>query len=328
MSTLNLLTKAVAFKDQGGPSNQPQQKHFDWARQQTVTVSSPKSNEEDIPAGGSFTFFSGSVATSTDGTTAFTITRSALDSTRYRFTHSAGTAPAFKPPVALALAGSSLTIAVQPDATALMTIVGVDTWGALAPGDEVFIPGITTGDTASPFNTLNEGAWVVMAIVVAGSVIQVARRADATFEGVSETIAVTDDTQVIAYSPSGVAIGDSLDISAGFSPSVRKTFQVVAVTPTWVEVVSTVGLPLEVAKTPGAAGFVFYTAAKRFSRLETSQEVAIRINGMTDDKLRCAPLDIADTSGPGEFKLHGPIWSLVVVNRSSQTATVTLFSAE
>lgn len=325
-STLTLLSKTVAYKDQGGPSNQPLQKHFDWTRSMVLQVEAPKANAETIPSGGAYTFFSGTVGTSIDGTTGLSVTRSPLDPTRFRFTWSGGTAPVFRSTVGLTLSTRQVTVAVQSDATVTMTL-DAGTWGSLAEGNEVFIPGTTTGDSVGPFSALNEGWWTVLA-VLSPTAIQVARRTGAVFSGTSETVTVASDSQVLGLLTNGVAEGDGVDISAGFSASTRRTFVVEAVTNSWFEVVSTVALPLETGKTPGATGMVFFTAAKRFLGVETDQEVSLRINGMTTDHLRIGPLDPADTESPGEARLTGPVWSLTVVNRSAQAANVTIFTAE
>lgn len=325
-TTLTLMSKAMAFRDQVTTA-QPVMKNFDWSRNYTVSVTKPKSSGEELAPGQEHTFFSGAVSTSLDGTTALTVTRSPLEATRYRFTRVSGTSPAFRSDVGLTLATHTLTVAVQSDATALMTL-NAGTWGALAEGYEVFIPGVTTGDTAGQFSALNEGWWSVMAVLSATQ-IQVQRRSGAIFQATSESILIAANTEVQAFDVAGVVMpGFGLDISDGFALATKKTFVVAEVTATWVEIVSTMALPLEVAKTPGATGFQFYTGAKRFIRIESDQEVSVRINGATDDRLRISLFDPADTGEPGHWEASAPVWALTIVNRSSQSANVNVFSCE
>src|SRR5690606_14922263 len=96
-----------------------------------------------------------------------------------------------------------------------------------------------TGDAAlsSPFNVLNGGFWSVLART--STVVTVVRPNGESFSGTSEAVALTSDAQLQAFSSSGVQVGDTLEISGGFSAVTQKAFEVSTVTPGWVEFVST-----------------------------------------------------------------------------------------
>jgi hypothetical protein len=317
MSTLVVTSKAVAHSDSAS-SNDPRRKHFDWLRDRKFTVSNPKSNEEVIPAGGSFSFFNGTVATSIDGTTAFTITKSPLGGGRYRFTNSGGTAPAFRTTRGVAANGQNVTITDNGDGSATFTLGG-STWGTTVAGDSLWLPGPQTGDAATPFNVLNQGSWVIIAVLSA-TVIQAVRPSGIAFSVAGETVAVTANTQVQTFSAAGVQAGDKVDISAAFSPTTQRTFEIVEINPSWFEVLSTIAVPLEVGKIPTATGMVFYSDAKTYVCLETDQEIALRFNGATDDRLRISPSQPGVEEQTGWHEHTGPSWSLTVVNKSSQAS--------
>lgn len=325
MSTLVISSKAVAHSDSAS-SNDPRRKHFDWLRERKLTVSNPKSNEEVIPAGGSFTFFNGTVSTSIDGTTAFAVTKSTLGGGRYRFTNTGGTAPALRTDRGLTLNGQTVTISDNGDGSATFTL-GAGTWGTSVAGDTLWLPGPQTGDASTPFNVLNQGAWTVIA-VISPTVLQAVRPTGVGFSVAAEAIPVTANSQVQAFSAAGVQVGDKVDISSGFSQTTLRTYEVDVVTPGWFEVISTVALPLESAKTPGAAGMIFYNDAKSWVAVEADQEVALRFNGATDDRLRLSSPQPGVSDMMGWHEHFGPSWSLSVVNKSSQPVTVVVFSAE
>lgn len=326
MSTLTVNVKAVAYGDPQ-QSNNPLRKHFDWTRGLSISVQNPKSDrEENVLPGASHSFFDGTRVTTLAGDTAFTISQSTTESTRYRFTHVAGTNPGLRTNRNLALAGQTLTVTSNSDETVTLSVGGAS-WLTTAAGDTVFFPGISTGDSAGAVNVLNEGEWVVIAVISA-TIIQCARPSGTVFQASSEVVPITSNSQVRAFSASGVQKGDKVSITAAFAAVTQKTFAIDRVTELWFEVVSTTAIPIETAKTPGAAGMVFYTNAKRFLRIETTQEIVVRLNGSTDDSVRVSPVEPGSVEQTGWFEKWGPVWSLTVINKSSQNAVVDTFSAE
>lgn len=325
MSTLIVSSKAVAHSDLAA-TNDPRRKHFDWTQDRKVPCMNPKSDEEQLASGAVFSFFNGTVATSLDNTTAFDVTRSPLGGNRYRFTNSGGTAPVLRTNRGLTLNTQTLSVLDNGDGSATMTLGG-GSWGATAAGDSLFLPGPQTGDGASPFNVLNQGFWVVLA-VISSTVLQVTRPSSMDYSVSAETQTIASNSQVVALSPTGVQVGDQVSISAAFSLSTQRTFTIDAVTDSWFEVVSASIIPLETGKTPGTTGMVFYTEAKKFVRIEADQIVAIRINGMVTDNIKIQPDLPGSVDNTGWQELYGPVWSLTVVNKSAQVANVVVFSAE
>jgi hypothetical protein len=328
MSHLTISSKAVAYSDPTVTGN-PLRKNFDWQRGYAIDVTNPKSMQSEVVAGDSYTFFNGSRTTAIDGTTAFDVTANPALANVYRFTRSAGTVPALRTARTPVLGGApfaTLSVVVQADASVTMQLTD-GTWGDVVAGDTVFIPGASTGDAATPIDILNEGLWIVLA-VLSSTVIQCGRATGETFSGTSSSVTLTSTSQVLAFSAAGVQLDDSVAISNAFAASTQKTFTVSQVTPSWFEVTSTTVIPLETGKLPTATGMIFYSSAKRFVRVECDQELVVRLNGATTDYLRTSPVDPADTEQVGWFEVFGPVWSLTVVNKSSQIATVDLFSAE
>jgi hypothetical protein len=158
--------------------------------------------------------------------------------------------------------------------------------------------------------------------------LSLSRLAGVAFEGASEVVTLTSSTQLRAYSAAGVQVGDSVSVSAGFAVATQKTYELVAVTDTFFEVLSSLPLPPETSVAPGAAGMIFYQNAKNFLYLEADQECIVRLNGSTDSTQRVAPVVAGDADRPGMYFKNGPTWSLTVVNASSTSLNLLVVGAE
>lgn len=327
MAILNVAIKVVAFGDEQVNSN-PRLKYVDWLRDLSgITVSDPKAEAHRIEVGGTRTVFDGTRATTLDGTTAFSLALLAIaGGSRYRITHTGGTNPTFRTGRNLTPTGMTLTVVVNANATVTLTS-SAPLFGAVLAGDEIFIPNTTTGDAANLFSVLNSGYWQVLGVTSTTNITLV-RPAGQSFEATGEAVVLISNSQLRAYSAAGVQVGDSAAISAGFAAASRSTFPVVAVTDAFVEILSTPPLPAEAGILPGATGLIFYQEVKNFIYLETSQEIAVRLNGDTTDIQVVRPLDASDPNRPGPYMKYGPVWRLILVNKAASAALVTIIHAE
>jgi hypothetical protein len=321
---LNVTTKIVAFADQSASSN-PRLKVADWLRTiDGVAVSGLKSEVFSVPPVSSQLVFDGTRSTTIDGTTAFSLSLSPLDPSRYRIAATAGTAPGFRTARNLTLSGSSVTFAVNANATVTVTTTG--TFAAVAVGDEVFIPHTTTGDAANVLSSINAGRWAVLG-KASNTQIALQRLPGESFQGIAETVALTTNNQFVAFSNAGTQVGDHVDIVSGFALAARKTFEIIEVTDSFIEFVSTIPLAAETGITPGG-GLSIYTNNKSFVYVESDQEVAVRVNGDTANYQRVVPADPSNPDSPGQYMRRGPTWSLNVVNLTTSTANVVVFHCE
>lgn len=325
MSNLTVISKALAFTDSTASAN-PKLKNFDWTRViENIPVDNPSGIPYNIEPGEELTIFSGARAISADGTTAYTLTLRGTDI--YRLTNSAGTPPAFRTDRALTLNGVAVTTVVNSNATLSMTIPGPASFGSTAAGDTIFVPGLSTGDSASPFDTLNEGFWVVLSRISAQSLVLV-RPSDQNFSGTSEIATLTANSQLQAFTSSPIIVGDTLDITAGFAAGTRSSYTITAVAPSWVEFVSTVPLALEASIIPGTSGLSIYGTSVRFLRIEADRECAVRLNGDTSSVCRISPITAGDSSAIGWFEKFGTTWQLKIANLSAFRASVLVLRAE
>ena len=327
MSTLTLVSKVLAYDDETSSSN-PSLKAVEWCRSTpNIEVQDPQSKIHTLDPNSSTTVFDGTRATSIDGTSTFGLGLSVLDPSRYRLTYSSGTAPAFRTDRAINLSTLGVTFTVNSNLSVTVTTTGVTPFSAVQNGDVFFIPGISTGDAASPFNSLNLGYWTVLSIAGGGASITISRIPGATFEGITETVTVATAYQAQAYSTSGVQPGDFIQIVAGFSITSRRSYAIVAVNPSWVEFVSTLPIGAETGIIPGVGGLIFYTNAKRYLYVETNQECTVQINGDAGSSCTIQPWIPGDPCHVGKFEIVGSVWKTVLVNKApvaSKTLVITV----
>lgn len=327
MSALTYFLKVVGYDDVP-PTNNPVSTGINYGVQiGNVPCDNPERQAFDIAPGDTVIVVDGTRTTSINGSTAFDLALSSVDSTVYRATWTgAGAAPAFRTARAVDLTAITLTLSLSANLS-MSVVAGSGTpFSAVVAGDTVFIPGITTGDPVSPFNSLNEGYWTVLAAT--STTLTLARDPSVVFSGISEVVVAPAADEFLAFTSSGVQIGDTVDISAGFAPAARRSFDVVAVTPAWIEFRSTGPLADEEDVVPGAAGFIVYTDCKRFVGIVTDQEIVVRYNGDVGNTNRVEPL-LAGTQGfEGSDHKFGSVWQLEIYNRSSVVARVKVASAE
>lgn len=328
MSALTFIYQALAFDDEDTTSN-PTQTPINWSKAiKNLSCDHPSTQEFPIDPNGTVTLFNGTRTTSIDANSAFSLALSALDPSRYRVTYVPGesAAPAFRTDRSLVVTAIDLAFVVNANQSVTVTPATGDPFADVVVGDNVFVPGTSTGDSASPFNPLNEGYWSVLS--KSGTSITLTRFAGEVFAGYTETVTPATNDVFQAFSTAGVQVGDTVQISAGFSTSAQHSYEVVAVNPNWFEFESTAPLGPETAVVPGVSGLSFYTSAKKFIAIECDQEAVIRLNGDTSDFNRVEPVVPGDRNFPGLFIKFGPVWQIDVVNKSSAVARVVVLSAE
>lgn len=336
MAFLNVNSSLVAFSDACVQNSAPLKKNFDWQTQiNGEVVSYPESKPFAVPPGATFGLFSGAIGTAIDNTTAFDLTLNPMLPGVYRMTWTAGTPPLFRTDRALNLSAEVVTVTVNNNATANFSLASTASqdFTSVSVGDTVWIPSVATGDPASPFNAINTGAWVVLAkgavLSVPNKSLTLRRPIGTVFSGAPEVITVAALDQFQAFSAGPVQPGNSLAISAGFSPVTWGTYVLTAVNSGWLEFASTESLPLESGIMPDSPGFVIYSQARRFIHLESDQLIAVRVNGDTGSFLKVMPRVVGNPKGVGYIELWGPVWSLEVVNLApGDSANLQLISCE
>lgn len=326
---LNIIQQIQAYGDSSVSSN-PRLKFVDWNRgNSSIFCRNPHSKPYTIDPGATLAIFDAVRPTTIDGTTSFNVTLSPLDPSRYRFAWVGGANPGLRTNRGLTLNGIAVTFTVAANNTVDVTVPSLapfDFTGVVA-GDVVFVPGVTTGDSANILSILNTGYWQVLAVISSKHLV-LARPYGSDFTAVTETQTLAADIQLQAFSAAGVQPGDSVSVSAGFSLVTQKTFEVVAVTGTFFEVVSTTPVPSESSIEPTASGLVFYNGAKSFLYVEADQECVIRVNGDTGNFQRLSPVEAGNTERPGQYLRRGPTWSLSIVNRAAVSMNIMVIHAE
>lgn len=323
MPTLNFQLNAVAYKDVK-PSNNPSIRVFDLAYKQLgVSIDHPDADDLSIAPGETRIVFNGTRTTSIDGTTAFTITRPDPSTNTYRFSHSGGTAPAFR---------TDRLPGVDNTSTFTVSINGplatyTNTGGTPLSTASVQVGDLLKIENGSGFSQANSGRFVILAKTSTSVTVQ-------NLNAVVESITLTDFTKFMIYSNGGatnqIQIGDKVIISAGFSPATQGTYEIAEVTPSYFEILAgnPNGLPLESGIIPGVAGLVFYSSAKKFLLIAAQQKCSIRHNADTSDNVLLEPGEVNNPERPAIYIKQGTTYALSIKNLSLETLNVIVASAE
>ena len=312
----------MAFDDQD-QTNSPKLRPIDWKRDTLngIPVDNPANNGYQIPALASKTIFDGTVALDYDATTQFAVALSSLSSSRYRLSWVGGKDPVFRTARSLSLTGN-ITFTVKANQTVVVTHASGSVFSNVQVGDDVFIPGVSTGDTAL-FSPLNEGHWVVLA--QSSTELTLVRETGAVFEGYTQTVAITTANQFLAFSSTGVQVDDMISFVSGFASSLLHNYSIVTVTSKFIEFESSAPLPDQTV-IPGVGSLAVYSNAKRFYYIETDQEIDVAVNGNVIETV--TPFQAGDPLFPGIKASSSVVYSLVITNNSTQNANVRIITAE
>ncbi len=281
----------------------------------------PVEQGASISPGTTHTFFDGTRSIAADATSilAFTLSPINVDPI-YRFMWTGGAHLGLRTSRAVDLSAKSVTMALNANETVTLT-TDPGSFTSVVSSDWLFIPGVKTGDPIGPFSEENVGYWVILSKDVAGGVLQLARIAPAGFSGRSETVVVSTAPQLLAFSAGPVQIGDSVDVQAGFSLPILRSYVVSALTPDWFEIVASDPLP-SFEQGVAAVPPVFYYDAQQVSWLQVDQEALVVANGVAK---RLSPVVPGVVSG--QWLSTGPNWSLAVTNRSARVMKAVLRGA-
>jgi len=328
-ATLNLFAKLLAYKDQPVNSN-PRLRPVDWDREcGGIAVKDPDSKGHEIPIGQSKVIFNGIRTTTIDGTTTFSLALLNTSPSSYRITHTGGTNPTFRTGRGLTLNSCVVTFDVLPNNIVNLSVplLSPSDFTPVQSGDFLFVPNTNTGDAANVISVMNSGYWQVLAKTDNQNLV-IARPFGTTFEGISETIVLTSDAQLRAFSSAGVQVNDTMVLSAAFSTASLKSYTITAVTDLFVEFSSTLPLPNQTGVMPGAAGMVFYTENKKILYIEVDQEAVVRLNGDLGDFQKLSPIEPGNPDKPGIYLKTGSVFSLEVINKSNSLLNAFVVSAE
>ena len=317
----------LAYEDQSSTNN-PQQRPFDWSRiLQGIPVDNPACDPFRVLPLQSVTLFDGTRSISADGTTRYSLSvlNTALNRYRLKWT-GVGTAPVFRTDRVVDFAPpSTITITPQLNQSVAVTASAGAIFGAVLPGDVVFIPGVSTGDGTGIFDSLNEGFWSVLDATVSQLIL--VRNPGQVYSAKAETVHIVSNASFQVFTSTGVQLDDTLSLVSGFTASLLQNYEIVAVTANAIEFLSGVTLPPIASIMPGAGAIVIFSNAKSFVYVESDQNLGLTLNNNTGT-FPVEPLLAGDPNKVGLFQLMGTVYKLVVTNKSTQSATVKVLSAE
>jgi hypothetical protein len=340
---MNFVSRILAYSDVS-PTGNPKRRLCDWSRDLlSLPVCRPINQVFELQPLEEVEVFDGTRDLFYDETTEFSLNLLSGTKDLYRLAWTGtGTAPVFRVDRALGLT-DSIVVTPQSNLTVLVTNVGLvpdpsnpsgpevlgnkASFSGVQVGDSVYIPGITTNDTAL-FNPMNEGYWTVLGVSSDHTTLALGRTPGTVYEAASDDVALTDAAQFQVFSCGTVQIGDTLDLIAGFSAQAIRSYEIIRVTASSVDIRSSIPLTSEVVTCAGVY-LNIYSSAKTFVALETNQEIAVKMNANTDESCRVEPILADGVCGKvGLFQKFGTVYWLSLKNRSTAICTVTLISVE
>jgi hypothetical protein len=301
------------------PSNAPSRSSFRWNRDANgVLASNPDSLQFTLAPGETRSLVSGERSLTQDGTTQYSIAPVPFETSSYQFTWVGGTNPTFRT-ARVTGADTTTQVTVTLNGTVLTFTSTGGTNFSLISGGVIVGDYVTIGNE---FNQANQGQYQIIGLTATSfSVVN-------EF-GVTEgpiTLGSSFVSQVSIYSAAGVQVGDTLDITGGFSLVTQGAYKITAVTDTYLQFSSTATLPTEGPITTEAISVYFM--AKKLVYIESDQHVTLTINGDTGDEIvplvGCGACEVS----PGMFLRTSTIYSLSITNASTTVANLFLASIE
>jgi len=325
MATLNLFSSILSYDDNSGitVNNNPSKRVPDWSTQiYGLTVRNPQALKYSVAPNSSITLFDGTHATAIDNTTTFSLTF--ISGSTYRIQYTSGTAPAFRIARVLGTdATTAFTVSINNNSIVTYTYSTgtAPSFGTVQVGDTLYISNTST------FNAQNRGYFKIVAKT--STSISIQNYAAAAETNIALGVNYATDFQIFSAGP--VLVGDTLILSSGFSPVTLGSYIVTAVTPTFVEFISTNPLPNEAGILPTATGMVFYNSAKFILYIEANQPCALKLNAETNNNVLIEPA-IASVDGSsgvnGIFTKIGMSYKGILTNTSINSCDVFVFMAE
>lgn len=321
MATLVLQSLTQAHSDSKN-SNNPSLCVVNWRRSmRCVDVTAPKAQQFTLQPGATVQVLqTASWASPSDTVYSLKVNQG----NTYRLTYESNQHPNFRTPRSVDLTGVEVVFEVQNNNVMALTATSGTPFADVQDSDEIFIPGMMTGDGSTPFSPLNQGRWVVLA--AAPDALVLARPQSMDFQGIDQTVTATSPSEFLAFSASGVQSGDRMVLGSGFPSSVRGMYVLGEVTANWVEFKSSRPLPMLASVTPGTTGVTIIDNAIRYLRVESDQVVSVTTNG--GDPVQLTPWESGNPELVSEYVLTGLVWSLSITNDSSTEGNVTVITAE
>lgn len=325
MSILNLQLHSISFFD-NKPSNNPMLRHFDLTyKLMGQKVDNPEQKIFLIPPQTFETIYDGTRANSINSLTEFDVTKPYIDKDIYRFTwNGVGANPAFRIDRNIGITTSTqFSVTVNgPIATFTLT-AGPFVTTNIQVGDILLILS-NAGCSAS-----NQGRYVILSKTTNSITVK-------NLDAVVETFTISDVDHFLIFSNGGSSnapqIKDTLLISGGFSQATWGSYEILEVTPTWIEIAVGLpnGIPLQTNIAPTPSNFVIYKKLKRFVLIATQSPISVRFNDHAGDEVVVAPLDASYNSPelPGLLLKCGDFYKLTLNNNSIFPAQVLVATAE
>ncbi len=183
--------------------------------------------------------------------------------------------------------------------------------------------GVVVGDNVSIgslFSIQNQGQYQIIALTATSFTIN-------NPNGIAQGPVILGSgfaSQVSIYSAAGVQIGDTLDISGGFSSVTQGSYQITGVGAEFLQFYTTSILPIEGPITTD--DIAVYSSVKNFIYMEADQYCQVSINGNPSAQIQ--PFINTTDVTPGIFMLKSTMFEISITNNSINTANIYFAAVE
>jgi hypothetical protein len=320
---LNIINSLLAYSDPTVTDN-PHQRAFDHTRRlDSIAVNNPLSNYATLAPGASVKLFDGTVASGLTGSSVLSLSLLSGPNSIYRLSVTSGPS-AFK--TARTPSGIvACTVTVNNNAVVDFDFTAATLTGIVS-GDIMRVKGPGLYDIGPfAFNPLNTGLWKIIGI--SGTKVSCTRLPGQAFEAAAEVVAVAT-ADVSFYADDGIRKGNKMEITGTLSPASRRTYEVLDVTPTSIDFVSAMPLPVETGLTYVSGTITVYVSSKKLVSIEVDQECVVRFNADTSDNNKVSPIAAGNSLLVGFLSKWGDSYSCEIVNKSLNACNVKFFTTE
>lgn len=323
-SNLNIQLHAISFFD-NTPTNNPMLRHFDLTYKLFgVAAKSPEQRSYLIAPGALETIYDGTRNTSITVTTEFNVSKPYIDKDIYRFTwNGVGANPSFRTDRGIGITTSTqFTVSVNGPVATYTATSGPFVTTNIQVGDILLV------QDGSGASSANQGRFSIISV---GSNFVSVQNLNAS----AQVFTIANVDNFLIFSNGGgtsnqAQIKDTLLINGGFSPAIYGTYEIVEVTPTWIEVAVGLpnGFPLEINIAPGPSNFIIYKSFKKFALVAAQQKVYVMFDAHSSDDVVVEPIEANNPERPGLLMKTGAYYKLVIKNASIYPAMVVVATSE
>lgn len=278
-----------------------------------INVDELTKNTLNMVPNGVFDAFSGTVSLSHDNTTNYSISN--VSGNVFRLNHVSGLDPVFRTKRTHSGDNTSVLKILKFNSTGVLTHQAGTAFNFITGG---FVVGDFIQIRGNEFDTSNQGIFKILLVEEAKVVYE-------NFDAISETVTLSQASNINGFSSDGVQLSNSLAITSGFSATSLGKYSITQVTNEYIEFFSSDILPDE-GPIPYSNGMIVISAGiKRLIYIVSDKDCEITVDGVVYKINKLIGTD--GVSYRGQLLLTGEFNSIQAKNTSNASSIVEIVTA-